>query len=85
MNQIKNILLILLIFTASVSAQRDLTPDSKLNQSSFRKVSGNENEQPVVNGKSSVPVELLDLYNQAVDTRNSSQKKMLTEQIESYL
>ncbi len=85
MRQIKNILLLLLVFTASLWAQSDLLPDSKLNQSSFRKVSGNENEQTVSNGPNSVPVDLLERYNQAVDTRNSIQKKLLTEQIENYL
>lgn len=85
MKQLKNILALLLIFSAYVYAQNDLIPDSKLNQSSFRKVSGNESEYAMPNGQSSVPADLLLKYNQAVDTKNSSGKMMLSEQIEKYL
>lgn len=85
MTQLKNIVALLLIFSASIYAQKDLMPDSKLNQSSFRIVSGNENEYTMPNGQSSVPADLLLKYNQAVDTKNSNGKMMLSEQIEKYL
>ena len=85
MKQLKNILAIILILSATIYAQKDLMPDSKLGQSSFRKVSGSENDFTIPNKQSSVPADLLLQYNQAVDTKNSAGKMMLSEQIEKYL
>lgn len=85
MKQLKNILVLLLFLSASIYAQKDLMPDSKLGQSSFRKVSGSENDFTIQNKQSSVPADLLLQYNQAVDTKNSAGKMMLSEQIEKYL
>lgn len=85
MKQLKNILALILILSATIYAQKDLMPDSKQGQSSFRKVSGSENDFTIPNKQSSVPADLLLQYNHAVDTKNSAGKMMLSEQIEKYL
>lgn len=66
-------------------AQTDHTAETKLNQKSTRKVSGNEQLNDGKTVPSKIPQNLLDQYNAAVDARNESEKQRLGIEIEKYL
>ncbi len=68
-----------------INAQTDYTSETKFNQSSTRRVSGNENLNSSYNQPSRVPQNLLNQYNNAVDSHNESEKERLGMEIEKYL
>ncbi len=84
----KNLFLFLALLVLTVTnifSQTDVTSETKLNQSSSRIVSGNENKYSFYNGTSRVPQNLLQQYNNAADSRNEEQKNVLNSEIENYL
>jgi len=87
MNNLKVILMCLVIAAQQslTVAQTDYTAETKLNQSSTRKVSGNENLNSGLKIPSKVPQQLLTEYNAAIDSRNESEKYRLGIEIEKYL
>ncbi len=87
MNNLKIVLMCLIIaaLQSVTVAQTDYTDETKLNQSSTRKVSGNENLNSGLKIPSKVPQQLLTEYNAAVDSRNESEKYRLGIEIEKYL
>lgn len=85
MKKFKLILALLVFITVYSFGQNDFTPETKFNQSAFRKVSGNEqsvvnNEQPV-----RIPEELMSKYNAACDNGDENKKSYYNSLIEQYL
>jgi len=77
--------LAIIFIQSAIKAQTDYTPESKLNQSSTRKVSGNENLNSSYTKPSNVPQQLLNDYNAAVDSHNETEKNRLGIEMEKYL
>ncbi len=77
--------LAIIFLYSAILAQTDITPETKMNQSSTRKVSGNENLYPGLTRTSNVPQQLLSEYNAAVDAGNESEKERLGIEMEKYL
>lgn len=84
-----NIKIILAVLIAAISSsvlsQTDINTETKFNQSSYRQVSGNENNYASFNINDGIPSELLARYNSAVDSKNDMQKQIYGKQIEQYL
>jgi hypothetical protein len=78
-------LALLALCTGSLFSQSDATSDTKLNQSSSRKVSGNENQYSSFSEEQKVPQNLLQSYYDAIDSKNAQLKMTLTAEIEKYL
>jgi hypothetical protein len=82
-------LIFFLIFTVLTGgilfSQTDATSESKMNQSSMRIVSGDENRYSSYNEPSKIPANLLQQYNNAVDLRNEELKNLYNTEIEKYL
>ena len=87
MNFFKLILFCIVILSLQLKAdaQTDYTAETKFNQSSTRKVSGNENLNSGLNVPSKVPQQLLNEYNAAIDSYNETEKQRLGIEIEKYL
>ena len=84
----KKFILFLSVFTLCVTgalAQSDLTPESQLNVSSSRNASGNERNNSTISENSKVPQDLLNRYNQAVDSRSEQQKITYAKEVERIL
>jgi hypothetical protein len=92
MKQLTNLYIIILFVFSSANlliAQSNITPDytseTKMNQSSTRKVSGNENLNSVKYEASKIPQALLDEYNAARDNYNDAEVSRLSAQMETFL
>lgn len=84
----KKLILFLAVFTLCVTgslAQTDFTSETQFNVNPNRKVSGNENNSSSLNEPSKIPADLMNRYNDAVDSRNEQQKILLGRQIDEYL
>jgi len=79
------VLLFIFTFCFNLFSQTDHTAETKINLSSSRTVSGNENMYSVNNSVSNVPQNLIDSYNSAKNSGNEQQKIALGNQIEQYL
>lgn len=77
--------LAIIFLQSAIKAQTDYTPETRLNQNSLRKVSGNENHFPGLNKPSKVPQNLLNEYNSAIDAHNETEKERLGIEMEKYL
>lgn len=81
-----SILIVFLAVTAgNIFSQTDATPETKFNQSSTRKVSGNENKYSSFKAPSKVPLNLIQQYSAVGDLRNEEQKILLGKEIDRYL
>lgn len=79
------VLLFIFTFCFNLFSQTDHTAETKINLSSSRTVSGNENMYSVNNSVSNVPQNLVDAYNSAKNSGNEQQKIAIGNEIEQYL
>lgn len=66
-------------------SQTDVTPETKLNQSSKRQVSGYEKDNSAGSIESRIPAQLLQQYFSAGDRYDEAEKLRLSAEIEKYL
>lgn len=87
MKHFKCILVCLIVLFAHsvLKSQPDYTSETKLNQSSKRHVSGDENKYSVFNEPSKIPQSLLDAYGRATDNYDDAEKLRLSKEMEKYL
>lgn len=86
MKHLKLTYVLLIIFSfGTVFAQSDITPETKLNQSGFRQVSGNENIHTENSADLNIPQHLLNAYTQAGDIYDDAEKLRLSKEIDKYL
>lgn len=81
---------VLTVFTAvflsnCLLSQTDVTPETKLNQSSKRQVSGYEKDNSAGSIESRIPAQLLQQYFSAGDRYDEAEKLRLSAEIEKYL
>lgn len=79
------ILALLLYFCGILFSQTDATQETKFNLSGNRIVSDNENRNSSFTGKQRVPLNLIQQYNNAADSRNEEQKTAIGKEIEKFL
>ena len=68
-----------------LKAQPDYTNETKLNQSSFRQVSGDENKYSSFCSPSNIPQNLIDAYSIAGERNDEAEKLRLSKEIDKYL
>ncbi|KXK49021.1 MAG: peptidase S8/S53 subtilisin kexin sedolisin [Chlorobi bacterium OLB5] len=85
MKKLKFFIAFIVFICVSVYSQSDATGETKFNQSSLRNVSPGEITAEKNQEQFTVPADLLNRYNAAIDSRNSELKKSTSAEIEKYL